>query len=116
MAKELTLNLLPRLLARHLEPEHDLTGVHAHHEQVDGPLEELPGKDEDKVGAVAVLGLLGLGRADEQLGRRMDDLDLADDGRCVGGDEQAAEVVDDELVLSWRRGSRRSRRGPKEDR
>lgn len=95
-----TLELLPGLLGGHFEAEDDLARMHAHDEQVNGPLEKLAGKDEDKVGVVAVLGLLSLRGADEQLGRRVDDLDLADDGRRVRRDKEPAEVIYNQLVLA----------------
>ena len=47
------------------------------------------------------LCLLRLGGHDEELGGWMDDLDLANDRGGVGGDEEAAEMVDDEFVAAW---------------
>lgn len=44
------------------------------------------------------LSLLGLRGADEQLSRRMDDLNLTDDGGSIRGDKETGEMVDDELV------------------
>ena len=37
----------------------------------------------------------------------MDDLDLANDRGGVGGDEEAAEMVDDEFVAAWGEGEKR---------
>ena len=48
------------------------------------------------------LCLLGLGGHDEELGGWMDDLDLANDRGGIGGDEEAAEMIDDEFVAAWR--------------
>lgn len=50
---------------------------------------------------MAHLGLLRLGRHDEQLGGGMYDLDLADDSRGIGCDKESSEVVDDQLVPSF---------------
>ena len=48
------------------------------------------------------LCLLRLGGHDEELRGWMDDLDLANDRGGIGGDEEAAEMVDDQLVAAWR--------------
>jgi hypothetical protein len=65
-----------------------------------GALEQLSSKDEDEVGRVTHFGLLRRASHDEQLGGRVRDLDLADNGRRVRSHEQAAEMVDDELVAA----------------
>lgn len=46
------------------------------------------------------LRLLGLRSHNEQLSSRVDDLDLAYDGRCVRGDEEPAQVVDEKFVAA----------------
>jgi hypothetical protein len=46
------------------------------------------------------LRLLRCARHDEKLGRRVSDLDLPDDSRCIRGDEELPKVVDDELVAT----------------
>jgi hypothetical protein len=51
-----------------------------------------------RVEASAHLGLLRLGREDEELRGRVHDLDLADDRRGVARDEELAEVVDQQFV------------------
>ena len=48
------------------------------------------------------LGLLRLRGHDEELRGWVDDVDLADDRGGIGGDEEAAEMVDDQLVAAWR--------------
>lgn len=57
------------------------------------------------------LSLLSLGSTDEELGGRVDDLDLANDGRGIVRNKQPGEVVDNKLVAAWsRRASRVSAR------
>ena len=47
------------------------------------------------------LGLLGLRCHDEELCGWMDDFDLFDDGRCIRGDKQSTEVVDQEFIAPF---------------
>lgn len=91
--------------------------MQAHHEQVLSLLQQLAREDQHHVRRVAHLRLLRLRRHDQQLRRRVHDLDLADDGRRVGRDEQPAEVVHHELVAScnsveYARDRTRSRNAP----
>ena len=67
-----------------------------------GIAQQLAAEGHHQVGAVANLLLLRLRRHHQQLSRGMRNLELADDHRRVGGDEELVEVVDDHLVHACR--------------
>ncbi len=75
-------------------------GLEAHAEEVLGLAQELAGEDDDEVGGVAHLGLLLLGGHDEELGGRVDDVELAQDRGGVRGEDHLGQVVDDDLVAA----------------
>ena len=59
--------------------------------------QQFPGERHDEPGAVSHFLLRGLGGRHEQVGGRVFDLELADDGGGVRGHEELVEVVDDDL-------------------
>ena len=76
----------------------DQSGVHALVDEGLALLEELAGEDDHRGGAVADLGVLGLGDVDQRLGGRVDDVEELHDGCAVVGDGGLALVVHHELV------------------
>lgn len=76
---------------------HDDGGVEVvPHERL-GQDEHLAGQDDDRRGTVADLLVLGPAQLDHGLGRRLADVDLAEDAVAVVGDDDAAHGIEEHL-------------------
>ena len=96
-AQRLLLQDGQRLLQRAVVALHDDGGVEVvPHERL-GQDEHLARQDDDRRGPIADLLVLGPAEFDHGLGRRLADVDLAEDAVAVVGDDDAAHGIEEHL-------------------
>jgi hypothetical protein len=95
---EVLSNVLAGFATGDLVAAHDAGGVELVLDQVVGSLEEFGGHDDDRGGSVADFLVLELGKLDDDLGRRVLDVELAEDGGAVVGDGDVSDVVNQHFV------------------